>query len=76
MTKHPGRTFSERRVLDAIGCGDPIPPKTRPALLRRLVDDGLLEKIGPTPRMETYYQMSIATHIQWCDYWSEQESSE
>lgn len=70
--KHPGKTPAQKRVLDAIGCGNysPIMAKaTRDALL----DAGLIEPCGTkvlgggalAVRIEEY-QMPIQVHMQWC----------
>jgi hypothetical protein len=72
--KHPGRTPAQRRVLDAIGCGNvsPIMSKsTRDALLRA----GLIVNVGQ--RREPFigglrmtideYAMPTPVHMAWCN---------
>lgn len=70
---HPGRSSAQRRVLDAIGCGNysPIMSKaTRDAMLR----DGLIVKCGekrfgtgPLAVVVDEYEMPIPVHMQWCE---------
>jgi hypothetical protein len=70
--KHPGKTATQKWVLDQIGGGNYSPimqPKTRDALL----EAGLIEKIsqrvdrgGWPPIVIKEYQMPIHVHIQWC----------
>ncbi|PZR77345.1 MAG: hypothetical protein DI537_43320 [Stutzerimonas stutzeri] len=73
MTKHPGTTVAERRVLDAIGGGDSCPPmtaRTRDAMLRK----GLIHKVGERELGRDrfgvvalpIYEMPIPIHMQWC----------
>jgi hypothetical protein len=72
--KHPGKTPAQRRVLDAIGCGNHSPimaDSTREALLRR----GLIVEVAP--RFEPFsgglamkvrqFDMPIPVHMAWCD---------
>ena len=71
--KHPGKTPTQRRILDAIGCGDYSPlmaPRTRQALL----EAGLIEPCGYMMVGEgafavkvIEYQMPISVHMQWCE---------
>lgn len=72
--KHPGRTASQRRVLDAIGCGDFTPrmtPQTRDAMLKA----GIIEECGRKylgrdrfgAIFVIEYAMPIPVHMQWCD---------
>jgi hypothetical protein len=61
--RHPGRNANEKRILDLIGSGFGRPP-AKEATLDRMVDAGLLEKRG------TNYEMTVPTHIQWCEYWA------
>lgn len=70
---HPGKTKAQRRVLDAIGCGDFLPPmsaRTRDALLKA----GLICKSEPIAigkdrfgviKIPQFY-MPLPVHIQWC----------
>jgi hypothetical protein len=71
--KHPGTTEAQRRVLDAIGCGDSCPPmtrRTRETLLRK----GLIERVGERTLGRDalgaitlpIYEMPIPVHMQWC----------
>jgi hypothetical protein len=79
MSRHPGKTPAQRRVLDAIGCGNhsPIMAKaTRDKLLR----DGLIVELSPLIlpagpfRMEVrQFDMPIPVHIQWCEAMSAQK---
>lgn len=78
MTKHPGKTGAQRRVLDMIGCGNNSPlmsKSTREALLR----DGLIVQIadsvigqGPLACRVSRFEMPISVHMQWCQHHSEQ----
>ena len=71
--KHPGKTPAQRRVLDAIGCGNysPIMAKaTRDKLLREglIVELAPLEsRAGPFRMVIRQFDMPTAVHIQWCE---------
>ncbi len=78
--KHPGTTPTERRVLDAIGCGDSCPPmtaRTRDAMLRK----GLIHKVGERELGRDrfgaislpVYEMPIPIHMVWCKAVAEEE---
>jgi hypothetical protein len=79
MTKHPGKTRAQRRVLDEIGCGNHSPimaAATRDKLLR----DGLIIELEPK-RIPVFgaifmevrqFEMPIPVHMQWCQFQSEQ----
>ena len=78
--KHPGTTPAERRVLDAIGCGDSCPPmtaRTRDAMLRK----GLIHKVGERELGRDrfgaislpVYEMPIPIHMVWCKAVAEEE---
>ena len=70
---HPGRTPAQRKVLDAIGCGD-FSPSMSPRVRDALIAAGLItpagEKVlgrdafGPITIPE--YEMPIPVHMQWC----------
>lgn len=74
-TKHPGRTKSERRALDLIGCGEFSPP-VQARVLDRMVKDGLLVELPPLkmPFIGTLsmtvrqFEMPIPVHRQWREY--------
>lgn len=72
--KHPGRTVAQRRVLDAIGCGNNSPlmsARTREALLNAglivLVGRKIVgrDRFGAITLPE--YEMPIPVHMQWCE---------
>jgi len=80
--KHPGKTPSQRRALDAIGCGNFSPPMskaTKDALLR----EGLIVPIGHrtigygafSVRVEEY-EMPIPVHMDWCSAVSAEADAE
>jgi len=71
--KHPGKTAAQRRVLDAIGCGDHSPymaKATRDAMLR----DGLIVELSPLEipvfgslKMQVrQFDMPLPVHFAWC----------
>ena len=70
---HPGRTPAQRRVLDAIGYGDPSPIMAL-STKRTLLAAGLIEETGhQTVRRDRFgditvptYEMPIPVHIVWC----------
>ncbi len=73
--KHPAATPAQRRILDAIGCGDSSPimtKRTRDAMLKA----GLIEEVskrvmpGALPLIIRQFQMPIPVHMAWCDYQS------
>ena len=80
--KHPGRTPAQRRVLDEIGCGNNSPMMshaTRNALLAngdivRISDKVLSDNIGKFTISQ--YEMSIPTHMQWCEFCSKEMEAE
>lgn len=68
---HPGRTSTERRALDRVGCGKS--PGCSAKTLKALLDDGLLVDHGGEVRRDAFglykvpsYGMPIAVHFQWC----------
>lgn len=75
MAGHPGKTVTQRRVLDAIGIGKPVgmSSKTEGVMvkagmivrtgMRVLARDRFGDIAVPT------YEMTPATHLQWTDYW-------
>ena len=70
---HPGRTAAQRRVLDAIGCGESSPrmsPKVRDALLTADLIVQCGERVVCQDRFGTVtapeYVMPIPVHMQWC----------
>ena len=77
--KHPGRTPAQRRVLDAIGCGDNSPHMS-PIIREIMLRDGLIVELGPRlifgpsnspidriPVKIRQFEMPIPVHMQWCD---------
>ncbi len=77
--KHPGRTPTQRRILDRIGCGDFCPP-AKAKTLAAMVDAGLLQRCpdkilgrdGFGVIALPQFQMPIPVHMEWCAYWAEQ----
>jgi hypothetical protein len=65
--KHPGRTSVERRILDYVGSGV-TRPRAKASTLEKMVNDGLLTPIYTCLAVD--YEMPIAVHIQWCNYWA------
>lgn len=71
--KHPGKTPAQRRVLNAIGCGN-FSPIMAKATRDKLLADGLIRKCGEFKIgsgafavIVTEYDMPIPVHMQWCD---------
>ena len=72
--KHPGKTPAQRRVLDAIGCGDHSPFMTK-ATSERMLRDGLIVEVPPLKIpfigslcMEVrQFDMPTNIHIAWCE---------
>ncbi|MGU3536798.1 hypothetical protein [Methylobacterium sp. A54F] len=69
---HPGRTAAERKILDAIGCGD-FNPRMHPKVRDRLLEAGLVvqcsERLigqGWSAVRLPEYAMPIPVHMQWC----------
>jgi hypothetical protein len=76
--KHPGRTPAQRRVLDAIGCGNNS-PRMVAAVRDAMLKAGLIVEIEPRlifgrgsspidriPVKVSRYEMPIHVHMQWC----------
>lgn len=80
MTKHPGKTAAQRRVLDEIGCGNYSPimsNKTRDAMLAA----GLIVELsprfvgdGPFAVRIRQFEMPISVHMDWCTSVSDEEA--
>lgn len=77
MTPHPARTPATRRILDAIGAGNPSPPMsriTRKALLATGLIYQLGDKVLPSalgPIRVAQFEMPVAVHMQWCAHCSD-----
>ena len=80
---HPGRNKTERAILDGIGCGDYAPPTAGVAnqrAIKAMLERGIIQHTGDKVVCKDRfgivtvpeYDMSIPTHMAWCDYWSEQ----
>jgi hypothetical protein len=74
--KHPGKTAAQRRVLDAIGCGQ-FSPRMSKATRDAMLTAGLIEpagfkllafKDGFPPMRIPEYAMPIPVHMQWCEH--------
>jgi len=73
VSGHPGKTPAQRRVLDAIGCGDHSPPMAK-ATRDKLLADGLIVELSPLKIpfigslcMEVrQFDMPLHVHLQWC----------
>jgi hypothetical protein len=77
--KHPGRTPAERRILDAIGCGNNSPwmaTSTRDNLLKAelivRIEDKLFGRY-PLAVKVAQYDMPIRVHMLWCQAMSAAE---
>lgn len=71
--KHPGKTPAQRRVLDAIGCGNHLPRmtnSTRDAMLKAGLIHSLPDKIVGRDHFGAItipqYEMPIPVYMQWC----------
>lgn len=71
--RHPGKTASQRRILDEIGCGNHSPSMHR-ATQANLLKAGLIEKCGERIIGSGWsaikideFQMPIPVHMQWCE---------
>lgn len=87
LPKHPGRTPAQRRVLDAIGCGDNAPwmtNQTRDAMLKAGLIVQCADKLIPlNPHQPsglqihiTQFEMPIPIHMRWCDHWAAQSGDD
>lgn len=73
MSKHPGKTPAQRRVLDAIGCGDHSPYMAK-ATRDKLLREGLIVELEPMQvpffgslcMTVRQFEMPIPVHMQWC----------
>lgn len=73
MSKHPGKSKAQRRVLDAIGIGNNSPMMAK-ATRKALLEAGLIVKCGErrfgagwSAVIVDEYEMPIPVHMQWCD---------
>lgn len=83
MTKHPGKTSAQKRILDEIGCGNHAPIMAKSTMARMLAD-GLIVEIGS--RSEPFigglkmtirqFDMPTPVHMAWCDFQSEQHDKD
>jgi hypothetical protein len=81
VTKHPGKTPAQRRILDEIGCGNHSPVMAK-ATCDKLLRDGLVVELSPDERpfigaitfQIRRFEMPIPVHMQWCQFQSEQEA--
>ena len=80
--KHPGKTPAQRRVLDAIGCGNFSPSMAR-ATRKALLDAGLIEKAGEKIIGRGWsavtideFHMPIPVHYAWCKAVADAEFSD
>ena len=78
--KHPGKTISQRRLLDAIGCGKHNPSMTNP-MRQRMIEMGLIERIADivfpyplTPLKQ--FDMPPGVRVLWCDFHAQAEDGE
>lgn len=78
MTRHPGKTQAQRRVLDAIGCGN-LAPIMAKSTKKALLDAGLIVKCGeklfgspPLQVVVDEFCMPVPVHMQWCEAQSEE----
>ena len=69
---HPGKTPAQRRVLDAIGCGNHSPIMSK-ATRDKLLRDGLIIELDPYEDnlngmrfVMRRFEMPTPVHIQWC----------
>ena len=72
-TKHPGRSPAQRRVLDAIGCGN-YSPIMAEATRKAMLGAGLivelpsrLERDGPFTITIRQFEMPTPVHMAWCN---------
>lgn len=70
---HPGKTLAQRRVLDAIGCGNHSPmmsKATRDALLKADLIQPIGHHVvgsGPLAVRVEQFDMPVSVHMAWCD---------
>ena len=83
MASHPGRTPTQKRILDEIGCGNSLPFAPRKTIenmvalgmLQRLPDKQLgRDRFGAVKMPQ--FEMTISTHMAWCEFQSEQHEKD